>query len=292
MANQSSFFPLFSSVADGRRAHVDWTMRHGGQFAASAGTLSDATVCCERRFPVMLQRQDVHNSDVPALCQSCEARHRGVCGALDPQQLTALSRISSRREVFAGTELVGDAEPVESYSNVLSGVVKLTKILSDGRQQIVGLQFAPDFLGRPFRAESALNAEAATSVSLCSFPRAVIERMMKESPGLEHRLLKQTLKELDEAREWMVTLGRKTASEKVSSFLLLIAYNINPTSSAKSAAFDLPLTRSDIADFLGLTIETVSRQFTKLRAQGVIRIENNRHVVVDDMAGLKRCAGT
>ncbi|MDW6024810.1 Crp/Fnr family transcriptional regulator [Mesorhizobium sp. BAC0120] len=241
----------------------------------------------------MLQRRDVHNSDIPALCHACEARHRGLCGALDPQQLIALSKTSSRREVPTGAELIGEAELVERYSNVLSGVVKLTKTLKDGRQQIVGLQFAPDFLGRPFKAESAMNAEAVTTVSLCSFPKATVERMMKESPELERRLLNQTLKQLDEARDWLVTLGRKTAAEKVASFLLLIARNIDPTggSDTRSKAFDLPLTRSDIADFLGLTIETVSRQLTKLRTQGLIRIENNRHVVIHDIARLERRAG-
>ena len=116
---------------------------------------------------------------------------------------------------------------------------------------------------------------------------------MKESPGLEHRLLQQTLKELDEASDWMVTLGRKTAAEKVASFLLLIARNIDPTIApgTKAAAFDLPLTRADIADFLGLTIETVSRQLTKLRADGVIRIENNRHVAVDNLDRLEARTG-
>jgi len=195
--------------------------------------------------------------------------------------------------VEPGVELIGDAETVESYSNILSGVVKLTKSLSDGRQQIVGLQFAPDFLGRPFKVESPINAEAATPVSLCSFPKATLERMMKESPELEHRLLRQTLNELDEARDWMVTLGRKTASEKVASFLLMIARNIDPTldPTASSASFNLPLTRADIADFLGLTIETVSRQLTRLRTDGVIRIENNRHVTVDNLARLESRSG-
>ncbi|TGW06364.1 Crp/Fnr family transcriptional regulator, partial [Mesorhizobium sp. M2D.F.Ca.ET.145.01.1.1] len=138
------------------------------------------------------------------------------------------------------------------------------------------------------------NAEAATAVSLCSFPKAAIERMMKESPELEHRLFKQTLNELDDARDWMVTLGRKSASEKVASFLLMIARNIDPTadSAAGSTTFDLPLTRADIADFLGLTIETVSRQLTRLRKDGVIRIENSRHVTVDSLSRLNRCSGT
>jgi CRP/FNR family transcriptional regulator, anaerobic regulatory protein len=242
---------------------------------------------------MMTMRQDIHSSGIPVLCQSCEARHRGVCGALDAEQLAGLAKTSSRHNVEPGVELIGDAETVDNYSNLLSGVVKLTKSLSDGRQQIVGLQFAPDFLGRPFKAESAINAEAATAVSVCSFPKAAIERIMKESPELEHRLLKQTLNELDEARDWMVTLGRKSASEKVASFLLMIARNIDPAldPSAQSTSFDLPLIRADIADFLGLTIETVSRQLTRLRSDGVIRIENNREVTVDNLTRLQRRSG-
>lgn len=243
----------------------------------------------------MTVRQDVHTAGIPVLCRACEARHGGICGALDANQLVALAKTSSKREVDPGSELIGDAEAIENYSNVLAGVVKLTKALSDGRQQIVGLQFAPDFLGRPFRPESPINAEAATMVSLCSFPRSAIERMMKESPGLERRLYEQTLKELDEARDWMLTLGRKTAGEKVASFLLMIARHIDPSSEpspVRPSSFDLPLTRSDIADFLGLTIETVSRQLTKLRTDGIIRIENNRHVVVDSLARLEARSGS
>ena len=232
-------------------------------------------------------RKDIHNSNVPVLCQACEARHRGVCGALSTSQLQFLSTHTVRKEVEPGTELIADAETVSNYSNILAGVVKMTKILADGRQQIVGLQFAPDFLGRPFQESSKINAEAATSVQICSFPSGVIESMIKESPELEHRLLQQKLEELDEARSWMVTLGRKTAAEKVASFLYLIATHVDPTvEDAESAEFDLPLTRADIADFLGLTIETVSRQITKLRKAGVIEVENNRHVSVPDLRRL------
>ncbi|MCY6381350.1 Crp/Fnr family transcriptional regulator [Hoeflea prorocentri] len=233
------------------------------------------------------KRRDIHNSEMPALCQACEARHHGMCGSLTPDELTQLNKIASRKEVSAGTALVADSEAVTHYSNILSGVVKLTKILSDGRQQIVGLQFAPDFLGRPFKTSSETNAESATTVRLCSFPRSAVDRMIEDSPSLEHRLLQQTLNELDEARGWMVTLGRKTAAEKVASFLYLIATHINPESDAvDGVSFELPLTRADIADFLGLTIETVSRQMTKLRKDGVVEIENNRHVTVPDLERL------
>jgi CRP/FNR family transcriptional regulator, anaerobic regulatory protein len=187
---------------------------------------------------------------------------------------------------------LSDSIEVKSYSNVLLGVVKLTKTLADGRQQIVGLQFAPDFIGRPFKTESAIDAEAATDVTLCSFPKTVLEKLVSESPELEHLLHQQTLNELDEARQWMVTLGRKTAAEKVASFLWLIATHIDPEAAAngKGQTFDLPLSRADIADFLGLTIETVSRQMTKLRKDNVISIENNRHVTVADLQRLEHRA--
>ncbi len=157
-------------------------------------------------------RKDVNNRAIPLPCASCEGRSTGVCGALDCDQLVELAKASRKTAAESGAALLGEAERIDRYANILSGVVKLTKTLSDGRQQIVGLQFAPDFLGRPFRSESTLNAEAATDVTLCSFPKDAIERMMRESPELERRLYRQALNELDEARDWMVTLGRKTAS--------------------------------------------------------------------------------
>jgi len=234
-------------------------------------------------------KQDIHNSDVPIVCRACEARHRGICGALSPKQLTKLSKHTVLKRVKAGTELFTDADRVTTYSNILAGVVKLTKILIDGRQQIVGLQFAPYFLGRPFQSKRLMNAEATGDVSICSFPKTAIDRLIIESPDLEHRLLKQKLQELDEAREWMVTLGRKSAHEKIASFLLLIAIHYNPEALDEegSITFDLPLRRTDIADFLGLTVETVSRNLTKLRKEGVVEIENNRHFTVPDLSRLE-----
>ena len=231
-------------------------------------------------------RKDIHNSDIPVLCRACEARHKGVCGALSANQLIELNKQSVRKRVDSGVELIGESRQRDTYANIISGVVKLTKMMSDGRQQIVGLQFAPDFLGRPFRADSGVTADTATEVNVCSFPKTLIDRMIKDTPELEHKLLEQTLKELDEARDWMLTLGRKTASEKVASFLYLIASHIHPEQETGASRFELPLSRSDIADFLGLTIETVSRQMTKLRMDGVIKISNNRHVEVPDLERL------
>lgn len=205
-----------------------------------------------------------------------------------------LARSTSKKKVGPGTQLISEDDLIDHYSNILSGVVKLLKTLPDGRQQIVGLQFAPDFLGRPFEKVSKLNAEAATTVTLCTFPRSALEQMMGQAPGLGERLFKQTLKQLDDARDWMLTLGRKTASEKVASFLILIAGNIDPYASTniRQVSFDLPLTRGEMADFLGLTIETVSRQLTKLRTDGLIEIENARRVIVVDFRRLLSRTGS
>lgn len=239
-------------------------------------------------------RKDIHNSEVPEVCASCEARHRGVCGVLNSDQLLFLSRHTSRRTYRGEEELIAAGEQTERYANILSGVVKLTKLMADGRQQIVGLQFAPDFLGRPFSRQSGVTAESASETRVCSFPKNVLEELLRQSPELEHRLHEQTLKELDEAREWMLTLGRKSASEKVASFIFLIASHIDPDRSVQDGrhqgglVFELPLKRADIADFLGLTIETVSRQLTKLRKRGVIEIENNRTVFIPSLERLER----
>jgi CRP/FNR family transcriptional regulator, anaerobic regulatory protein len=228
--------------------------------------------------------------EIPLVCRSCESRHGGICSTLTTPQLAELNKHSQRRAVEAGTELIGQGELVTSYSNVLNGVVKLSKIMADGRQQIVGLQFAPDFMGRPFLGESLMTAEAATDTELCVLPRRLLERMIGESADLGSKLHKQALTELDEARDWMLTLGRKSAREKVASLLVLIATHIEPDQ-LRDRAFDLPLSRADIADFLGLTIETVSRQMTKLRKDGIIQIENNRHVIVPDFDRLAVAAG-
>jgi CRP/FNR family transcriptional regulator len=235
-------------------------------------------------------RKDIHNSSIPTVCRSCEARHGGVCGALTPEQLLELSKYTSRKTIDAGGELHGQGEQVHSYANILKGVVKLSKMMPDGRQQIVGLQFAPDFTGRPFASESSLSAEAATETEVCAIPKATLDRLVNSSPDLERKLYNQALVELDEARDWMLTLGRKTAREKVASFLYLIATHINPEET-EVLHFELPLTRQDIGDFLGLTIETVSRQMTKLRQEKIIHVENNRTVTVHDLDKLAEVAG-
>ena len=131
-----------------------------------------------------------------------------------------------RRLIPAGQTILGEGEAHTIYANIVSGVVKLTKTLDDGRQHIIGLLFASDFLGRAFRRDNPYFAEAATDVELCIFPATGFEKLLPDHPGLEHRLLQFTLSELDACQEWMLLLARKRAEERVASFLLMIAKRV------------------------------------------------------------------
>ncbi len=230
-------------------------------------------------------------SDAHASCNACAVRHRALCSALTDDELAALNAIARHRTIKTGQTIISDDEQPDYFANVQSGVVKLLKALPDGRQQIVGLQFPSDFLGRPFEERSPFFAEAATAVDLCCYPTRRFEELLKKFPQIEHHLFEHTLNELDAAREWMVLLGRKTAEEKVASFLLLVAnrsreLGCHALPDFNTARFDLPLTRADMGDYLGLTIETVSRQITRLKTKGLIRLESGRTVFVPDVEKL------
>ena len=231
--------------------------------------------------------------EVPGPCRECNVRHVGMCAALTAPELGALARSARRSRHSAGDPLVAEDSELTSYANVTDGVVKLSRILRDGRQQVVGLQFAPDLLGRLFGRENRVNVEAASEVELCRIPRDVLENLVATSAILKQRLLDQSLQDLDDAREWMVTLGRKDARQRVASLLVLFALRcgVCGIEDADRVVFDLPLTRSDMADFLGLTIETVSRQISKLRNEGIVQIVNHRHVTVPNLPRLTALAG-
>ena len=228
-------------------------------------------------------------------CGTCAIRHKAVCDGLTDQELQKLNRIAHRKIVPAGRGIIDESADAEIYGNILSGVVKLTKSISDGRQHIVGLLFPPDFLGRAFRADNPYFAQAATDVELCVFSAKGFEALLAEHPGLEHRLLQYTLGKLDAAQEWMLLLARKSAEERVASFLLMIARRVPQigcgAAGSHGVRFHLPLARADIADCLGLTLETVSRHMTKLKTRGVIELRSAREIEVPDMNALEAAVG-
>lgn len=229
-------------------------------------------------------------------CGACSIRQSGLCNALSTDELVRFREIANLRAFPAGQRILLSDEKSEFFSAVFSGVVKVTKLLFDGRQQMVGLLMPPDCLGRVYGKTNTYFAEAATKVELCCFPRRRFEQMLDMFPNLKQRLLEQTLDELDSARDWMVLLGRKTAEERVASLFLALASRaeIDRQSDAEDAQerlLELHLRRDEIADFLGMSYETVCRQITALQKQGLITRLGRRRFSVADLAALEQAAG-
>lgn len=225
-------------------------------------------------------------------CGACPIRERAICAYSNGDDLQVLDAIKTYRDYDAGRELLAAGEEWSLVGSIVRGVVKLTKTLADGRTQMVGLLFPGDFVGHAMRDRADYDAVAATPVTLCLFQRKPFETLVHDNPRLERRMLDMTLNDLDVAREWLLLLGRKTAREKLASFLLMLGRRVTPDGTpVETVQIDLPLTRAEIAEYLGLTIETVSRQMTKLRGDGVIQFESTRTLRLPDMALLEAEAG-
>lgn len=227
-------------------------------------------------------------------CETCPVRSQSVCARCDTEELAALELMKYHRSYQAGQTIVWSGDRMDFVASMVAGVASLAQTMEDGRRQMVGLLLPSDFVGRPGRASSPYDIIATTDVTLCCFRRKAFEEMMARTPRVAQRLLEMTLDELDAAREWMLLLGRKTAREKIASLLAIIARRgTGRRYHVPGAAFrlDLPLTREEMADYLGLTLETVSRQVSALKRDGVIRLEGKRAIVIPDFDRLLEEAG-
>lgn len=229
-------------------------------------------------------------------CETCVVRNRAICSSLDDEELKALNNIGRRRTLEPGESLMWEGEDSVLVANVIDGVLKLSTGTEDGREQIVGVVYPSDFIGRPFGSTSGHGVTALTESMVCVFSRRDFDAFAREHPALEHKLLQRTLAELDRTRRWMLLLGRKSAGEKLASFLLEMSERlVQPDCvSAPDMAlkrFALPFSRQQVADVLGLTIETVSRQFTRLKAEGIIDLPSRREVTIVNRQALEAEAG-
>lgn len=227
-------------------------------------------------------------------CSYCPIRHRAVCARCDDDELPQLNAVKYYKSVPAGQVLALRGEPLDYVATLVSGTATLSQSIDDGRTQMVGLVLPSDFIGRPGRDSLDYDVQAATDLTLCCFHRKPFERLLIEMPHVQERLLEMALDELDAARDWMLLLGRKTAREKIASFLWIFARRSSlgdKTDTDDAIRIDLPLSREVIADYLGLTIETVSRQFSTLRKDGVIELDGKRTVLINDLETLKFEAG-
>ena len=216
-------------------------------------------------------------------CADCPIRHRAVCSRCEADELARLEEIKYYRSFEAGQPLIWAGDQMDFVASVVKGIATLSQTMEDGRTQMVGLLLPSDFLGRPGRDVAPYDVSANTDLVMCCFRRKPFEQLLKETPHLGQRLLEMTLDELDAAREWMLVLGRKTAREKIASLLTIIARreaSLAERPAQNGASFDLPLTREAMADYLGLTLETASRQMSALKRDGVIELKGKRQITV------------
>ena len=214
-------------------------------------------------------------------CSACPVRELTVCGALENTELSRMADIVRTKHLAQHMTLFSEGDAADCVYNVTAGTVKLYKLLPDGRRQITGFLFTGDFLGLSMHDCFAYSAETVTPVTLCQFPRQRIEQLLQEFPKLQQRLFTMASNELEASQDQMLLLGRKTAKEKVASFLIGLSRRLERRGQ-KDNPVPIPMSRADIADYLGLTTETVSRTFTVLKSKQVIRLLEGNKVDLAD----------
>lgn len=183
-------------------------------------------------------------------------------------------------------EIYGEGEDTEFVYKVVSGAVRTYKIMRDGRRQIGGFHLPGDYFGFELGKQHALTAEATTESKVLLFKRGQVEGLAARSIEAARELWLMAADHLRHAEDHMLLLGRKTATERLAAFLLEMDERLG-----KAGVVELPMSRRDIADYLGLTLETVSRGFSQFHASGVVQLVDARHVVIVKRKKLEDDAG-
>lgn len=212
-------------------------------------------------------------------CHDCPVRDLAICATLDNTEIEALAQFVATQTFKSGDELFSEADVASVTFTVTSGAVKTHKLMADGRRQVTGFFFPGDFVGLTHGDTYPFTAEAVGDVKACRFDRRQLEDVMEEFPQLRQRLLNDASDELAAAHQQMLLLGRKTAQERLATFLLSIDEKTHDWR-ADEDTIALQMTRTDVADYLGLTTETVSRTFTQFRKNGYIESHGTHDIVI------------
>jgi CRP/FNR family transcriptional regulator, anaerobic regulatory protein len=215
---------------------------------------------------VNLNRRPVPKPDmISNPCAACSVRDMSICSVLNGDELREIASIATTLEFSPHDPIIDEGEPAEFLFNVTGGTVRLYKLLPDGRRQITGFLCNGDFMGIAVNQNYAYSAEAVDRVKVCRFARNRLETLLDKYPHLEKRMLGMASNELIQAQEQMEVGG-------------------------KASPVALPMSRTDIADYLGLTTETVSRTFSQLKRDHAIRIEEGGMVSLPDVHSLQQVA--
>lgn len=200
------------------------------------------------------------------------------------------------RNLNAGETLFHAGTAADQVFNIVSGTLMATRIGNDGRRQVLSFLFPDNFVGLSSTEHYFFTVEAVTDAQVVCRPRVLLEERLRKDPQAEQAFLNMVFRVLENSLDLVYSLGQRIAVERLAVFLLYlrnrqrIARDL-PEDAPELMTIDLPMSRQDIADFLGLKKETVSRSFTQLDKQGLIERPDNFHATICDLAGLRKLAG-
>jgi len=230
-----------------------------------------------------------HQGSPVVPCVTCDARPHAICADLESAELDKLESLVSKITLCPNEALYHEGDQINAELTVTKGALKRYALLPDGRRQVIGFYFKGDFIPAPPDGVSRVTVEALTPVSICRFPKRAFDGLVEEWSALRHSVRERLTNELDEAENRILLLGRKTAVERMASFLFEVDER-GEDFRTDDGAIVLPMSRQDIADYLGLTTETVSRSFTKLRKSGMIETGGDGRVLILDRDRLQDVA--
>jgi len=229
-------------------------------------------------------------------CTRCMARDLAVCAVLSDAESAELERLALRHTLSPNAVLARSGQPVRHVYSVTNGLLRRVRTLPDGRRLITGFSLPGDFIGLSEAADYRCNIEAVTASQVCEFEIDAIRALSQRFPKLEHKLLERACRELDSSQDAMLMLARLSPLERLAGVLLRFEQQlrrclpVNGVNPPHSSAIALPMSRHDIADHLGLTVETVSRSFTRLRQMSLIALPDPQWVEIRDSQALERLA--
>jgi CRP/FNR family transcriptional regulator len=209
------------------------------------------------------------------VCFHCPARMSDLCAGVPDDDLKLLAAISTHLHLRPGETLILDGDTSDYVYNVVSGTLMMTRLGTDGRRQIMAFLLTGSFIGFSSDQLYRFNVEAISDTEVCRFERSKLEPLFETYPEMERRFRQMAAKVIEDSLDLIFTLGRRNATERMAAFLLHLRDQqcidmVEEPSSTQ--AWQIPMTRTDIADYLGLTIETVSRVLSRLKAKGILRL--------------------
>jgi CRP/FNR family transcriptional regulator len=229
-------------------------------------------------------------------CEGCVVHNHGLCSAAPSAALDELNRISRLRHFPKDSEIIGQGDEAHIVGNVVEGVVSVSNIFPNGDEQVVGLMFPSDFFGQVYEKRSRFLYRAATDAMVCVINRLDYERFIAKYPEVGRQLLAIAFREIDSLREWISLLSSQTTMQRVATFLHMLTRRVSNQHCLDRADMDnpvvtLPVSRRDIAAFIGTTPETLSRNIQTMIGQNIIRQVNNKQYELLNRTALQKMAG-